>query len=77
MKEELLALAFVMLFVFVCAIIGGLLYLTLSGLYLAFTSHVVTGIIALIVEPLPLIIGISNLFGHNIAPDITSFILGL
>jgi len=57
--------------------IFGFLILSVYGLYLAFSSHVITGLVALIIEPLPVIIGASDVLGHNIAPDITQFILSL
>lgn len=37
---------------------------TIYGLYLAFSASIILGVIVLIVEPLPLILGIIGAFGH-------------
>jgi hypothetical protein len=44
---------------------ASLLLLTVYGLYLAFSASIVLGIIAFIVEPSPLIIGLVMFFFHK------------
>lgn len=38
--------------------------LTIYGLYLAFSASIVLGVIVLVVEPTPFILGVLALFGH-------------
>lgn len=46
------------------AIAVGSTALTLYGLYLAFSASIVLGVIVLLVEPSPFILGALALFGH-------------
>lgn len=47
---------------------GGLLALTIYGLYLAFSASIILGVLALIVEPSPLVIGlVMFFFNKNLA----------
>lgn len=53
------------------AVIGTSIY----GLMLAFQAHVALGVIALFVEPAPLILGIVDLVFHkNLAQDIVQYL---
>ena len=40
------------------------LTLTIYGLYLAFSASIVLGVLVLLVEPSPLILGVLAFFGH-------------
>ena len=51
--------------------------LMIYGLYLAFSSHIITGLIVLVLEPLPLVVGLGALLGYDIAGAITEFIMSL
>lgn len=54
---------------------AGLLALTIYGLYLAFSASIILGIIALIVEPSPLIIGlVMFFFQKNLAQMLLEFL---
>ena len=44
------------------------------GIILAFSSHLITGVIVILLEPLPIIVGIGQIFGYDIAGSITEFI---
>lgn len=48
---------------------AGLLAMTIYGLYLAFSASIVLGIIALIVEPSPLIFGLVMFFFSKNLPE--------
>jgi hypothetical protein len=51
-------------------ILGGTFY----GIYLGFSASVILGIIILFIEPLPLIFGLVQLFGHvNLAQKIVEW----
>lgn len=53
----------------------GTLFCTLYGLFLAFSASVILGIIALLVEPSPFIIGlVMVLFQKNLAELIMAFL---
>ena len=57
------------------AIWAGLIVSTIYGLYLAFSASIILGIIVLIVEPSPLIIGLVMLFFQkNLAQMIVDFL---
>lgn len=43
--------------------------LSIYGLYLAFSASILLGIIALVIEPSPLVFGVAMLFGKNV-PEI-------
>lgn len=45
------------------------LALTIYGLYLAFSASIVLGVLALLIEPSPFILGVLALFGH---PDVAT-----
>ena len=47
------------------------------GIILAFSSNLLTGIIVFLIEPLPVIVGISQLFGYDILSAITDFIVNI
>ena len=48
------------------------------GLYLAFQAHIIVGLLVLIIEPLPFVIGIANGIWHtNIAVILRDIILKL
>lgn len=65
-------------FVFAFAIIGTLLAsiigLSIYGVILAFSTSIIVGVIALVVEPLPLIIGVAHLLGYNLPQKILEFL---
>ena len=46
----------------VVAFFGTLLYATLLGLYLAFSASLLLGLVVLVVEPAPLVIGLWHIF---------------
>ena len=46
----------------------------LYGLIIAFTSHIATGIIALLIPPLAFIIGLTQIFEYEMANELTRFI---
>lgn len=48
--------------------------LSIYGLYLAFSASILLGIVALIIEPSPLVFGIAMLFGKNIPEIIQTWI---
>ena len=61
----------------VILLIFSLLLIEFYGLYLAFKVSIVLGVLALLVEPSPLILGILGLFGHpEVAQKIATW-LGL
>ena len=51
--------------------------ISIYGLVIAFTSHILTGVIALVIEPLPLIIGGAKLFFHINIADMITHLIGL
>lgn len=54
---------------------AGLIASTIYGLYLAFSASIILGIIVLIVEPSPLVIGLVMLFFHkNLAQMLLDFL---
>jgi len=74
LSENIGAILVVIILLLVVAYLG----FAVSGLIIAFSSHPVTGVIALIVNPLSPIIGIGDgIFGTNIAGGITEFIISL
>lgn len=46
------------------AFIGTIIYATFLGLYMAFSASILLGIVVLLVEPAPLVIGLWWLFFH-------------
>lgn len=64
-------------FILIVVIISGIIFgagLWVYGLKKAFQSHPITGVIVLAAEPLPLAIGISEVFFHySLADEITKF----
>lgn len=56
-------------------VVVGLIAASIYGLYLAFSASILLGIIALFVEPSPLIIGLVMLFFHkNLAQMLMDFL---
>ena len=47
------------------------------GIMLAFSSNLLTGVIVFLIEPLAIIVGISQLFGYDISSIITDFIANI
>lgn len=47
------------------------------GIILAFSSNLLTGVIVFLIEPLAIIVGISQLFGYDISSIITDFIANI
>jgi hypothetical protein len=59
---------FLFIALFIIAFVCFILYASFLGLYLAFSASALLGIIVLIVEPAPLVIGLwSIFFGVNLA----------
>ena len=53
----------------------GSIGLMIYGLYLAFSASVLFGILALIVEPTPLVLAVAAIFGHaDLALKISQFL---
>ena len=50
--------------VLVLAFFGTLIYATFLGIYMAFSASILLGIVVLLVEPAPLVIGLWWLFFH-------------
>lgn len=51
---------------------------TVYGLYLAFSASILLGVVVLLVEPLPLILGVLGFLGHpEVAEKIVQFVQGL
>jgi hypothetical protein len=62
-------------FILIICIWFGLIASTLYGLYLAFSASILLGIVVLIVEPSPLVIGLVMLFFHkNLAQMLLDFL---
>lgn len=72
--KEILATVWI---VFLIALALGPLALSFWGIYLAFKASVLLGIIVLIMEPSPFILGVCALFGHaDLAHRLASFLFG-
>lgn len=56
-----------------CGLIAILVF-TLIGLWAGFAASLLLGLIVLIVEPVPLILGICVTFGNNWAPAVAEFL---
>lgn len=56
--------------ILVFTLVFGSIGLSLYGLYLAFSASIILGIIALIVEPSPLIFGIAMFFFSKNLPEV-------
>mgnify|MGYP007100135501 CR=1 FL=1 len=51
---------------------------TVYGLYLAFSASIILGVVVLLVEPAPLILGVLGFLGHpEVSEKIVQFIQGL
>ena len=62
----------------VASLIGAIFGLWVWGAVIAFQSHVLTGVLVLIVEPLPFIVGIlDGIFSVGVADAITGFITSI
>jgi cytochrome c oxidase subunit IV len=55
----------------------GLAGLSIYGLVLAFQASILVGVIALVAEPLPLIIGLVQFFGHTNLAQKLAHLLGV
>ena len=51
--------------------------LSLYGLVLAFKASILVGILALLVEPAPLVVGVVAFFGHTNLAELVAKALGL
>ena len=64
MKNRLVALIAGTGFFGVLALILTPLALSIYGIYLAFSASIILGVLALLVEPTPFLLGVLALFGH-------------
>lgn len=64
--KELLGILFVI--GVVLSIVGIFIFPTFYGLYLAFKAPIILGILVLIVEPTPAVLGWLAIFGHSDIP---------
>lgn len=68
-------LAGVMLFLTAFCVLFGALGVSLYGLYLAFSASIIVGIMAMIVEPAPLFLGLVQIFfDRNLAQELVNWL---
>jgi hypothetical protein len=60
--------------IILAALALGAFALTLTGLWCAFSASILLGVIFLVLEPAPLVLGICVLGGNNWAPQLVEFL---